>query len=117
MPSLELIARLADVSGIAAAGRKKANDLLNKIAALHLVAVSLEEARALDAPIKGQVRLLLDDALGLPDLRKVTKKWDPKRVLGRNATLTEVRRVLCDLLDGRLEPLAPVRPTRGRRPA
>lgn len=113
---LSLVKELDREVRLPAASSAKAAGLYDKLLALLVVELSLLEARNLGGSTRSALRTFIDGAMSMTDLKKLSKRWDPKRAIGRDTTQTEVRRSLCDLLDRKAEPYAPPPRTRSSQP-
>lgn len=69
----------------------------------------LSEAQRLKAAEKQELSTAIDQLFTLPELKKISKRWEPKRAVASGFTQTEIVRALQSLLNCSREPYA--RPT------
>jgi hypothetical protein len=92
---------------LSSANSVKAEALYEKLLSLIIAEMPLADARGLGAGQRAALRAFIEGAMAMSDLKKVVKRWDPKRTISKETTQTEVRRILVELLDRRREPHVP----------
>jgi hypothetical protein len=101
---LTVIASRASLSAIQVT---QFNKQLDKALAIALAELALEDARLLSPPERGELEAALRDILTLPELKKVSKRWEPQRKIDPDVSQTEITDGLAELLHTKREPYAP----------
>ncbi len=80
----------------------------NKILLALLKASSLERVRALPHTVRQELTGRLDVSFTFPELKAISKAWEPKRKIEEGETQTDLGRNLTSLMQGVRKPYVPV---------
>lgn len=81
---------------------------LDKALGLVVSELPLEEAQRLSSVDRKNLETALREAIPIADLKKISKKWEPKRKIEASATQTEVTNALVELLHKKRRPYAAI---------
>ncbi|MEO1659341.1 MAG: hypothetical protein AAFR51_00025 [Pseudomonadota bacterium] len=106
---VELITAVAPRVSLSAVNSAKYLKALKAALIVLLAEYDLEDARALSHSQKQELATALDQLFTISELKKISKKWEPKRSVSSGFTQTEIVSALHDLLFERRDPYT--RPT------
>ncbi|MEM6410229.1 MAG: hypothetical protein AAF683_01680 [Pseudomonadota bacterium] len=101
---VELITAVAPTVRLNATNGTKYLKALKTALILLLAEYELENARALNSTQKSELATAIDQLFTLAELKKISKKWEPKRSVASGFTQTEIVRALQDLLFEQRDP-------------
>lgn len=84
------------------------NNHLTKALMVLMAEFPLVAARQLPTPKRQELATAIEDVFTLADLKKISKKWEPKRPVDKGETQTELSDNLLQLLEGRRQPYEPI---------
>ena len=103
-----LLAELSSLNPSLKASEEKALvGSLNKALALALAGIELNDARECSTSVRKQIYSCLADCLTLSELKKVSKKWEPKRTVSSSIAQSELVEDLKQLAEREREPFVP----------
>lgn len=100
------VQKLVDVSELSASDAKKAQGLYEKLASLYVLQIPLKDAKSLSTDLRADLKVLIGDIFALADLKKLSRKWDPKKKLPADLSQSDLAAHLVALLDGKAAPTA-----------
>ena len=106
---VELISAVAPTVSLSAVNSAKYLKALKSALIVLLADFELSDAQALPSSVKQELATALDQLFTISELKKISKRWEPKRSVASGFTQTEIVAALLDLLFERREPY--VRPT------
>lgn len=80
------------------------HQLLDEAIAIALAELDLQDARALSSHAREEIEGALRDVLKLADLKKVAKRWEPKRKIENGISENRIADALVELLHSQREP-------------
>lgn len=104
----ELLLAVEPAAKISAAEGNRLVKQVNKVLLSMLKTAPLERVRALPAPVRRTVSGRLDVSFSFPELKSISKVWEPRRKVEDGETQTDLGRNLTSLMQGEREPYVPV---------
>lgn len=106
---VELITAVAPRVSLSAVNSAKYLKALKSALIVLLADYELSDARGLTSPQKHELATALDQLFTISELKRISKRWEPKRSVSSGFTQTEIVAALHDLLFERRDPYT--RPT------
>ncbi len=111
---VELLGVIANRIHLSGAQATQFNNQLNKVLAIVCAELSLEDARELSGRERSELESALRGILTFADLKKVSKRWEPRRKIDGDISQTDIANGLVELLYDKRAPYVPISITLGQ---